>query len=125
MKGPEPDCELCPIQNFKDQEVSEMGEAAIALTPLRPSCQQVSACLSDLLTVPQGKPATTPYPQANVTLYSERAQSAFCLLFGDLAGMPFDDPSPLPFLATGGRISGAYLSESVGDADLSPAPSFS
>jgi hypothetical protein len=82
MKAPEPDCELCPIQNFKDQEVSEVGEAAIALTPLHPSCQQVSACLSDLLTVPQGKPAATPYPQANVTLYQNGRNQPFasCLV---------------------------------------------
>jgi len=83
MTDPEQNCGICPIQTFKTQEAQgDLPPAPIALSPLDSACQQVSDCLSHWLTVPQGKPATTDYPQANVTLYQNGKNQPFasCLV---------------------------------------------
>ncbi|MEN9214731.1 MAG: hypothetical protein Q6J44_02875 [Gloeomargarita sp. DG02_4_bins_56] len=72
-------CHICPIHTFPEQEPEAQ---AIALTPVSASCQQITTCLQDTLTVPQGKPVTTDYPQANVTLYQNGKNQPFasCLV---------------------------------------------
>ncbi|MCS7030662.1 MAG: helix-turn-helix transcriptional regulator [Gloeomargarita sp. SKYG116] len=77
------DCTNCPIQVFKEQSIGhQTGAEKITLAPLDPRCQQVTNCLSDVFIVPPGKPVTTDYPQANVTLFENGKQQAFasCLV---------------------------------------------
>lgn len=83
MADPGDDCGICPVQTFKAQEAHRQSPPApIALTPVHSACQQVSTCLSDWFSVPQGKPATIDYPQANVTLYQNGKNQPFasCLV---------------------------------------------
>jgi len=83
MTDPAQNCGICPVQTFRTQEAEGyVIPEPITLSPVDSACQQVSSCLSHWFTVPQGKPASIDYPQANITLYQNGKNQPFasCLV---------------------------------------------